>query len=50
VPLEKVVADRLIQLGKQDQTVAKLVQDAMEDTSELLGNLGQRQANLDSVV
>ena len=45
-PLEKVVADRLIQLGQQDQTVAKLVQEAMEDTSELLGNLGQRQANL----
>ena len=39
-PLEKVVADRLIQLGKQDQTVAKLVQEAMEDASELLGNLG----------
>ena len=41
--MKKVVADRL---GKQDQTVAKLVQEAMEDTSELLGNLGQRQANL----
>ncbi len=30
----------------EQQAVTKLVQEAMEDTSELLGNLGQRQANL----
>ena len=30
----------------EQQAVTKLVQEAMEDPSELLGNLGQRQANL----
>jgi site-specific DNA recombinase len=42
-PLEKVIADRLIQLSQQDRTVDHLVDAAMADTSELLGNLTTRR-------
>ena len=45
-PLEKVVAERLIELGTQDQTVARLVKEAMADTAELRGNLERRQSHL----
>ena len=45
-PLEQVIADRLIQLSRQDRTVDRLVKDAMADTSELLGNLGTRRTIL----
>ena len=42
-PLEKVIADRLIQLGKQDRTIDHLVKEAMADMTELLGNLTARR-------
>ena len=45
-PLEKVIADRLIQLSKQDRTVDQLVNEAMADTSELLRNHTTRRTNL----
>ena len=45
-PLEQVIADRLIQLSRQDRTVDRLVKDAMADTSELLGNLADRRTTL----
>ena len=45
-PLEKVIADRLIQLSKQDRTVDHLVDAAMADTSELLSNLTTRRTAL----
>ena len=45
-PLEKVIADRLIQLSQQDCTVDHLVQTAMADMSELLGNLKARKTTL----
>jgi chromosome segregation ATPase len=38
-PLEKVVADRLMELGRQDRTIDHLVKEAMSDMTELLGNL-----------
>jgi len=41
--LEKVIAERLIDLGKQDCTVDRLVKEAMADMSELLGNLTARR-------
>ena len=41
--LEKVIADRLVQLGKQDRTIDRLVKEAMADMSELLGNLSARR-------
>ena len=44
--LEKVIADRLIQLSQQDCTVDRLVQTAMADMSELLGNLKSRKTAL----
>ena len=47
-PLEKVIADRLIQLSQQDCTVERLVQTAMADTSELLGNLTTRRTALNT--
>lgn len=47
-PLEKVIADRLIQLSQQDCTVDRLVQKAMADMSELLGNLHARRATLNT--
>ena len=45
-PLEQVIADRLIQLSRQDRTVDRLVKDVMADTSELLGNLADRRTTL----
>ena len=47
-PLEQVIAERLIQLGKQDRTVSRLVEEAMSDTSELLGNLETRRSALNA--
>ena len=44
--LEQVVAERLIELGKQDGTVDRLVKEAMADMEELLGNLAQRREAL----
>jgi hypothetical protein len=41
--LEKFIAERLIELGKQDRTVDRLVKEAMADMSELLGNLTGRR-------
>ena len=41
--LEKVIAERLIELGKQDRTIDRLVKEAMADMSELLGNLTARR-------
>ena len=45
-PLEQVIADRLIQLSRQDRTVDRLVKNAMADTSELPGNLADRRTTL----
>ena len=45
-PLEKVIADRLIQLSQQDRTVDRLVKETMADTSELLDNLMFRKTDL----
>ena len=45
-PLEQVVAARLIELGKQDQTVARLVTEAMAEGDELLENLTQRRVGV----
>lgn len=47
-PLEKMIADRLIQLSQQDCTVERLVQTAMADTSELLGNRTTRRTALNT--
>ena len=41
--LEQVIADRLIQLGKQDRTIDRLVKEAMADMAELMGNLSERR-------
>ena len=41
--LEKVISERLIELGKQDRTIDRLVKEAMADMSELLGNLTARR-------
>ena len=41
--LEQVIAERLIQLGKQDRTIDRLVKEAMADTAALLGNLTVRR-------
>ena len=38
-----LIADRLIDLGKQDRTIDHLVKEAMSDMSELLGNLTKRR-------
>ena len=45
-PLEQVIAERLIQLGKQDRTIDRLVKEAMADMTELLGNLTARREDL----
>ena len=45
-PLERVIADSLIQLSQQDCTVDRLVTEAMADTTELLGNLTSRRTAL----
>ena len=44
--LEKVIADRLIELGKQDRTIDRLVKEAMADLSELTNNLTTRREDL----
>ena len=41
--LEKVIATRLIQLGKSDRTIDLLVKEAMADMTELRGNLTSRR-------
>ena len=45
-PLEEVIVERLIQLGQQDRTVERIVQEAMSSADELLGNLEQRRSIL----
>ena len=45
-PLEQVIAERLIQLSKQDRTVERIVREAMAGADELLGNLQRRRAEL----
>ena len=45
-PLEQVIADRLIQLSKQDRTIDRIVQMATSGADELLGNLRKRKAEL----
>ncbi len=45
-PLEQVVAARLIELSQQDHSVERLVQEAMIDIDEVLGNYTQRRSAL----
>ena len=45
-PLEQVIADRLIQLSKQDRTIERIVQEAMSGADELLENLRKRKTEL----
>ncbi len=47
-PLEQVIAERLIQLSKQDRTIERIVQMAMSGADELLGNLRKRKTELKS--
>jgi len=45
-PLEQVIADRLVQLSKQDRTIERIVREAMSGADELLGNLKKRRTEL----
>ena len=45
-PLENLVADYLIELGRQDCTIDALVKEAMADRTELQGNLTTRRQDL----
>ena len=45
-PLEGIVSEYLIKLGKSDRTIDALVKEAMADMTELMGNLTARRQDL----